>query len=132
MHYPLSSGNLCTKFGNYQANSSQNIEQAMLIWRPVVWPWPCDSKSNRDNLLSLNSITEASSATIKQRVKRQTVDNTGKDQQFWPWPLTMWPKISIGVIFSLGASTVPSLATFKQRGKKILSRHRLVWWSTDR
>ena len=34
----------------------------------------------------------------------------------------MWPQKTIGVIYSLGASTVTSLATFKQNGQKILSR----------
>ena len=38
---------------------------------------------------------------------------------------------SIGVIYFLGASTVPSLATFKQRGQEILSGHHLVYRQTD-
>ena len=39
---------------------------------------------------------------------------------------------SIGVIYSLGASTVPSLETFKQRSQEILSGHPLVYTLTDR
>ena len=37
----------CTKFGNYQANSSWNIEWTILRWRPVVWLWPFDHTSNK-------------------------------------------------------------------------------------
>lgn len=47
----------------------------------------------------------------------------------WPSPLT-WK--SIGNIYSLRASTVTTLATFKKRGKKISSRHRLVYIQTHR
>ena len=42
------------------------------------------------------------------------------DLDLWPWDL----KIN-KVIYSLGASTVPSLATFRQRGQKIRSWHYL-------
>ena len=64
----------CTKFGDFQAKGSKDIEQTTssltLIFDHVTWT-------------------------------------------------------SIGVIYSLGASNVPSLATFKQSGQNILSGHYL-------
>ena len=45
--------------------------------------------------------------------------------------LDLWP--CDPKIYHLTASTVPCSATFKQRGQKILCRHRLVTdWTTDR
>ena len=38
----------------------------------------------------------------------------------------MWLQKTIGVIYSFGASTVTSLATFKQNGQKILSRQHFL------
>ena len=39
---------------------------------------------------------------------------------------------SMGIIFSLESSTIPSSATFKQRSQKILSGRRFVYRQTDR
>ena len=43
----------------------------MLSWRPVVWPWPCDPKSKKDNFLS----------KVKHRVIKYWVHNTLDEDQ---------------------------------------------------
>ena len=54
-----------------------------------------------------------------------------KDQKFDLWPCDHNIK-SIWIIYSLGASTVQNFATFKQRGKKILSGDNLDYRQTNR
>ena len=85
-----------------------NIEWTILRWRPVVWPWPCDLKSNRDNrLYKVNQCSKLVNhqakdhewTTLRMRVSNLT--------------LTFDHMIckSIGNKSSLRASTEESLAT---------------------
>ena len=49
--------------------------------------------------------------------------------QPWPWTEVIWKPVLI--TYSLMATTVPSWATVKQIGQKILSRQHLIYRPTD-
>ena len=83
--------------------------------------WPCDFKVNRGHLLP-RGIWQLSSKGIK----RYWVDNIFSKTNDLTLTFDHVTSKSIGVIYCFGASNVPSLTTFKQRGQKILCGHRLV------
>ena len=116
VNYPLSSGNHCTKFGNYQANGPWINERTMIMWRAVDWPWPCDSKSS----LCGKHCSKFSNLNKQWNIQILSRQHFFKDSSFY---IDLWQcdlNISRGQPLSR-ASTVPSLATFEQKGQKILS-----------
>ena len=104
MNYPVSSGNQCTWFINYQANGSYNIEWTMVWWRSVVWPCPCDPKSNMDNFLfKVNQYSKFYNHHAKDHKTR--VDNTWDENQ--QIDLDLWTcdlNINTGHLLSKGIS----------------------------
>ena len=93
---------------------------------PEIWSY--DLKINRVHLLSWGY--HYSKFSIHQSIEVLNIEQTTFFQRpaVWSWPLTMWK--SIGVIYSLGTSTVLSLITFKHRDQNIYWVD--IVWSTDR
>ena len=98
----------CSKFGDFQAKGSKDIEQTTFYQRPSVKPWPLtsDFKINRGHLLP-SGIHCTKFCNFHQR-----------DQKILSWKtssltLTFDHVTSkLRLIYSIGAPTVPSLATF--------------------
>ena len=51
IHYPLSKATTVSRLVIIKQIWFSKYERTTLIWRSIVWPWACDPKSNRDNLL---------------------------------------------------------------------------------
>ena len=87
-----------------QQRSQENIERATFFKRPSVWHWPL----NRKSIAIIYS--------LEDNIIFKTISlNLTFDHVSWK---------SIGVIYSLGASTLPSFM-FKGKSQKILSRQHL-------
>ena len=89
---------------------------------------PCDLNINRGHLRYLPGYPLY---RIYGSFKRRVQEILSGHHLYTDQQRHMYKELNI-MTDSLGASTVPSVATFKQRGRKILSGHRLVYRSTDR
>ena len=92
----------------------------MLRWRPVVWPWPCDPKSKKDNFLSkvkhrlIKYWVHLDLGQCDQKINGKHLFSRGKRsrdfkqttffqrQAVWPWPLSMWLENQNGYLFLMG------------------------------
>ena len=127
----LSRGIRCTKFGNFSAKGSRDTEWTTFEQRQEVWSWHLTIWLLRGiHCTKFDSIHEKDSKDIKWILLY-------KDQHF---DIDLWPcylKINRGPLFSWGIKCTmymasnQSLAIFKQRGQKILSRNRFAF-QTDR
>ena len=110
----------CAKLRNFQQAYFKNI----IFQRPVVWPWLLSmwpenqKKSSSPYGHPMYQVWQLSSKGVKDIEQRASEQRPA----VWLWPL-IWKSLANTYQCSLGASTVPSLVTFKQRAQKILTRH---------
>ena len=120
----------CMKFSNFPTKGSRDTEWTTFfqIHQFDIDLWSCDLNINWGHLLStgihctkFGNFPAQGSKDIEWTFFSSKISSLTVKVNFYH---VTWK--SIWVIFSLGASTVPSFATFRQMGQKILSWHCLV------
>ena len=88
----LSRGIPCTKFGNFPAKGSTDIEHTSFIPRPSVWPWPlamCPKIQYGSSTLYIIHCTKFGNLPSKGS---RDIEQASFAQRPAVWPWTMWPQ----------------------------------------